>query len=66
MLEQRYRDALEFIADKSICNCLDVPAMGSGGKEIWVGCRLFWSEDPDEHCLTCVAHAALRDRGEAR
>jgi hypothetical protein len=61
MLEERYRDALEFIADKSTCNCWDVPAMGSGEKYRWVGCKLFWSEDPEEHCLTCTAHCALQD-----
>lgn len=57
---QRLVSALELIASKSMCDCWDAPGMGSGLPYVWRGCRLYHSKDPNEFCLCCIAHAALR------
>lgn len=61
---QRLVSALELIASKSMCECWDVPGMGSGLPYVWRGCRTYHSKDPNEWCLCCIAHAALRANGK--
>lgn len=44
--------ALELIASKSTCECWY--------DGLWCGCQAHNSSDPEEWCLTCIAHEALK------
>jgi hypothetical protein len=57
--EQIYKEALEFIASKSWCECWEPPGMGSYLPYVWRGCGPHKSDDEEEWCLCCTAKAAL-------
>lgn len=58
--------ALNKIASKSKCECWELVPMGSGRSPKWIGCEIHRSSCPNEWCLCCIAHDALKEPSHDR